>query len=186
MFLVGAGPGDAGLITWRGVECLRTADVVLYDYLVNPAILRHAAPGAELFCLGRHRAAAKKSGNDRIWNQTEINEQLVKQARYGKRVVRLKGGDPIVFGRLAEEAAALEAGGIDYEIVPGVTAALAAGSYAGVWLTQRDAASAVALVTGHEGDSDHAPPLDYAALASFPGTLVFYMGVRRRGNGPWR
>ncbi len=135
------------------------------------------APGAELFCLGRHRAAAKKSGNDRIWDQTEINEQLVKLASGGKRVVRLKGGDPIVFGRLAEEAAALEAAGIDYEIVPGVTAALASGSYAGVWLTQRDAASAVALVTGHEGDSDHAPPLDYAALAGFPGTLVFYMGV---------
>src|ERR1700742_5077247 len=83
VFLVGAGPGDAGLITWRGVECLRTADAVLYDYLVNPAILRHAAPGAELFCLGRHRAAAKKSGNDRIWGQPEINEQLVKLASGG-------------------------------------------------------------------------------------------------------
>jgi uroporphyrinogen III methyltransferase / synthase len=184
VFLVGAGPGDAGLITWRGVECLGTADVVLYDYLVNPAILRHAAPNAELFCLGRHRAsaekssaAAKKLGNDRIWGQAEINEQLVKLASEGKRVVRLKGGDPIVFGRLAEEAAALDAAEIDYEIVPGVTAALAAGSYAGVWLTQRDAASAVALVTGHEGDSDHAPQLDYAALANFPGTLAFYMGV---------
>ncbi len=92
-------------------------------------------------------------------------------------MVRLKGGDPAVFGRLAEEAEALEAAKIDYEIVPGITAALAAGSYAGVWITQRDVASAVAIITGHEGDSKHAPALDYAALAKFPGTLVFYMGV---------
>jgi uroporphyrinogen III methyltransferase/synthase len=175
--LVGAGPGDAGLITWRGVECLRDADAVLYDYLVNPAILRHAPCQAQMICLGRHRAAPDKISRDRIWDQAEINEQLVKLAREGKRVVRLKGGDPVVFGRLAEEVAALDAAGIDYEIVPGITAALAAGSYAGVWITQRDSASAVALVTGHEGDSEHAPALDYAALAAFPGTLVFYMGV---------
>ncbi|HEY2880813.1 MAG TPA: uroporphyrinogen-III C-methyltransferase [Pirellulales bacterium] len=177
VFLVGAGPGDAGLITWRGVECLRAADVVLYDYLVNPAILRHASSRVELVCLGRHRAAPQKSSGDRIWGQSEINQQLVKLAREGRMVVRLKGGDPIIFGRLTEEAAALDAAGIDYEIVPGITAALAAGSFAGVWITQRDTASAVALVTGHEGDSDHAPPLDYTALAAFPGTLVFYMGV---------
>jgi len=177
VFLVGAGPGDAGLITWRGVECLRRADVVLYDYLVNPAILRHASSNAELICLGRHRATPEKTSGDRIWGQSEINEQLVKRARQGRRVVRLKGGDPIVFGRLAEEAAALDAAGVDYEIVPGITAALAAGSYAGIWITQRDNASAVAFITGHEGDSDNAPPLDYAAIAAFPGTLVFYMGV---------
>jgi uroporphyrinogen III methyltransferase/synthase len=184
VYLVGAGPGDAGLITWRGVECLRNADAVLYDYLVNPAILRHAPSHAQLICLGRHRqatekndAAAKKNSRDRIWDQAEINAQLVKLAHEGQRVVRLKGGDPVVFGRLAEEAAALEAAGIDYEIVPGITAALAAGSCAGIWITQRDNASAVALVTGHEGDSEHAPPLDYQALAAFPGTLVFYMGV---------
>ena len=170
VFLVGAGPGDAGLITWRGVECLRQADVVLYDYLVNPAILRHAPPSAKLLCLGRH-------GRDRIWEQSEINRELEKYARAGQNVVRLKGGDPVVFGRLGEEAQALEAAGIDYEIVPGITAAFAAGSYAGIWLTQRDVASAVALVTGHEGDSDRAPALDYGALAAFPGTLVFYMGV---------
>ncbi len=170
VFLVGAGPGDAGLITWRGVECLRQADVVLYDYLVNPAILRHARPSAKLLCLGRH-------GRDRIWEQSEINRELEKCARAGQNVVRLKGGDPVVFGRLGEESQALEAAGIDYEIVPGITAAFAVGSFAGIWLTQRDVASAVALVTGHEGDSDRAPALDYGALAAFPGTLVFYMGV---------
>jgi uroporphyrinogen III methyltransferase / synthase len=170
VFLVGAGPGDPGLITWRGVECLKQADVVLYDYLVNPVVLRHAKPKVELICLGRH-------GRDRIWSQAEINQQLVKLAREGQKVVRLKGGDPAIFGRLAEEVEALEAASIDYEIVPGITTATAAGSYAGIWITQRDTASAVAIITGHEGDSQHAPALDYAALAKFPGTLVFYMGV---------
>src|SRR5882757_8749929 len=138
VYLVGAGPGDAGLITWRGVECLRLADVVLYDYLVNPAILRHASAQAELICLGRHRAAGQKGSGDRIWDQSEINAQLVKMASAGRRVVRLKGGDPVIFGRLAEEATALDAARVDYEIVPGITAALAAGSYAGIWITQRD------------------------------------------------
>jgi uroporphyrinogen III methyltransferase/synthase len=171
VFLVGAGPGDPGLITWRGVECLRRANVVLYDYLVNPLILKHANPDAQTVCLGRHGA------NERRWSQTEINHELVEHAKIGKQVVRLKGGDPIIFGRLAEEIGALETAGVAYEIVPGVTSGLAAASYSGVWITQRDAASAVALITGHEGDSDHAPPLDYAALAAFPGTLVFYMGV---------
>src|SRR5262245_22162446 len=109
VYLVGAGPGDAGLITWRGVECLRAADVVLYDYLVNPAILRHASGAAELFCLGRHRASKEKIAADRIWDQAEINQQLVQMARAGRRVVRLKSGDPVIFGRLAEEATALEA-----------------------------------------------------------------------------
>ena len=185
VFLVGAGPGDAGLITWRGVECLRQADAVLFDYLVNPAILRHAKPQAELVCLGRHRreeggasdTVAKSLDKNRIWKQTEINERLVQLAQAGRKVVRLKGGDPAVFGRLAEEMEALEAAGIEYEIVPGVTAGLAASSFAGIRITQREAASAVALVTGHEGDSERPPELDYAALAAFPGTLVFYMGV---------
>src|SRR5436190_1385996 len=185
VFLVGAGPGDAGLITLRGVECLRQADVVLYDYLVNPAILRHVKPQAELVCLGGHRRDAKIDGNsnaarsdqNRIWKQSEINERLVDLARSGRRVVRLKGGDPAVFGRLAEEIDALEAAQIEYEIVPGVTAGLAASSYAGIPISRRDVASAVALVTGHEGDSQSPPALDYAALAAFPGTLVFYMGV---------
>ncbi len=170
VYLVGAGPGDPGLITWRGVECLRRADVVLYDYLVNPRILRHAAAGAELQSLGRH-------GGERIVPQAEINERLVELARAGRTVVRLKGGDPIVFGRLAEEVQALADAGIPFEIVPGITAALAAGSYAGIWLTHRDEASAVAFVTGHEQEGKPGSTLDFAALAAFPGTLVFYMGV---------
>lgn len=170
VYLVGAGPGDPGLITWRGVECLRRADVVLYDYLVNPRVLRHAAAGADLQSLGRH-------GGERIVPQEEINQRMIAAARAGRTVVRLKGGDPIIFGRLADEVQALRAEGLPYEIVPGVTAALAAGSYAGVRLTQRDDASAVAFVTGHEQEGKAGPPLDFAALAAFPGTLVFYMGV---------
>ena len=170
VFVIGAGPGDPGLITLRGAECLRRADVVLYDYLVNPRILDQVSPTAEKVCLGRH-------GRGRLLEQDEINERTIAAARQGKQVVRLKGGDPLIFGRAGEELSALTAAGIPYEIVPGITAALAAGSYAGVPLTHRDWASAVALVTGREkGDKDPAE-MDYAALAKFPGTLVFYMGV---------
>lgn len=170
VYLVGAGPGDPGLITLRGVECLRRADVVLYDYLVSPGILRHVRRGADAICLGQH-------GRTRIWPQTEINTRLVELAKQGKIVVRLKGGDPMVFARVGEEIEALVASGIEYEIVPGVTTALAAASHAGVPLTHRDAASAVALVTGQEGLDKSDTSLDYDALARFPGTLVFYMGV---------
>ena len=170
VYLVGAGPGDPGLITWRGVECLRRADLVLYDYLVNPRILVHARPAAELLCLGRH-------GRDRIMPQEDVNRRLIEAARAGKTVVRLKGGDPAVFGRLAQEIGALAAAGVSFEVVPGITAALAAGSYAGIMLTHRDEASAVALVTGHEQPDKAESGLDFAALAAFPGTLVFYMGV---------
>ncbi|MCE9556526.1 MAG: uroporphyrinogen-III C-methyltransferase [Planctomycetes bacterium] len=174
VYLVGAGPGDPGLITLRGVECLRRADVVFYDYLVNPQILRHVPPQAERVCLGRH-------GRDRIMPQSEINARMVAEARSGRTVVRLKGGDPAIFGRAAEEVEALRAEGISYEIVPGITAALAAGSHAGIPVTHRDFASAVALVTGHQQEDESAPELDYAALAAFPGTLVFYMGITTAG-----
>jgi len=169
VYLVGGGPGDPGLITLRGCQCLARADVVLYDYLVNPRILVHARAGAELVCLGRH-------GRDRVVPQHEINAQLVAHAQAGRTVVRLKGGDPIVFARAAEEIGALEAAGIPYEVVPGITAALAVGSYTGIPLTHGEEASAVALVTGHERDGK-STALDYQALAAFPGTLVFYMGV---------
>ncbi len=169
VFLVGGGPGDPGLITLRGAQCLAGADVVLYDYLVNPHVLAHARSDAELICVGRH-------GRDRILSQEEINAEMIRFAKSGQMVVRLKGGDPIVFARITEEIAALEAAGVPYEIVPGVTAALAVGSYAGIPLTQGDAASAVALVTGHEREGKETS-LDYAGLAAFPGTLVFYMGV---------
>ncbi len=169
VYLVGGGPGDPGLITLRGCQCLARADVVLYDYLINPQILAHANPRAELICLGRH-------GRDRIMPQEEINALMLKHARAGRTVVRLKGGDSVVFARAAEEIGTLEAGDVPYEIVPGITAALATGSYAGIPLTHGDSASAVALVTGHER-AGKSGGLDYTALASFPGTLVFYMGV---------
>jgi uroporphyrinogen III methyltransferase/synthase len=172
VYLVGAGPGDPGLLTLRGAECLRNADVVLYDYLASPQLLEWTREDAELVCLGRH-------GHGRLMSQTEINEAMIRHARTGRCVVRLKGGDPMVFARGGEELAALESAGISYEIVPGITAAQAASSHAGVPLTGRDQASCVAFVAGQESTEKDpsTPPLDYAALARFPGTLVFYMGV---------
>jgi uroporphyrinogen III methyltransferase/synthase len=156
-------------LTLRGAECLRAADVVLYDYLASPQLLLEARPEAELICLGRH-------GHGRLMSQAEINDAMIRHAREGRTVVRLKGGDPTIFAHLAEELATLQAASIPYEIVPGVTAAQAASSHAGIPLTQRDEASCVAFVTGQES-ADKRPALDYAALAKFPGTLVFYMGV---------
>lgn len=170
VFLVGAGPGDPGLVTLRAVECLGSADLILYDYLVNPRLLDHAGPKTRKICLGRH-------GHGRILSQAEINEQLIAAAQAGQRVVRLKAGDPIIFARAAEEIDALAAAGVPLEIVPGITAAFAAGSYAGIPLTMRDRASAVALVTGHESDDKQTPELDFGELARFPGTLVIYMGL---------
>jgi uroporphyrinogen III methyltransferase/synthase len=171
VILVGAGPGDPGLITLNGVRALEEADVILYDYLANPSILQYANPAAEKVCLGKH-------GNSRIWTQAEINQDLVERAKTGKTIVRLKGGDPGVFARGAEEAEVLAAAGIPFEIIPGITAALAAGSYAGVPITHRDHASAVALITGQQrAETEEQTDLDYETLAKFPGTLVFYMGI---------
>lgn len=169
-YLIGAGPGASGLITLRGVELLRRADVVFYDYLVNPEILQHAAPHAELVCLGKH-------GGGRVMTQDDVNRRIVGAAKQGLAVARLKGGDPVVFGRLSEETAALEEAGLPYEIVPGVTAATAASSCTGIPLTHREHASCVAFVTGQEGANKSTAEMNWAALASFPGTLVFYMGV---------
>lgn len=174
VYLVGAGPGDPGLLTLRGRELLASADVVLYDYLANPRLLEHARNEAELVCLGRHGQA---QGKGRIVAQEEVQRQMIVAAQAGKQVVRLKGGDPGVFGRLGEEVTALEQAGIHYEIVPGVTAALAASSYSGVPLTHRDHASCVAFITGQECHGKAGEKLDMAGLAKFPGTLVFYMGV---------
>lgn len=170
VYLVGAGPGDPGLITLRGAELLARADAVLYDYLVNPELLQHARSDAELICLGQH-------GHTRIWSQDEVHTELIRRAGLGQRIVRLKSGDPAVFGRLTEELEALQAADVEYEVVPGITAALAAASYAGVPITHRDLASAVALVTGQERANKPDSALDFSALARFPGTLVFYMGV---------
>ncbi|MBX3424585.1 MAG: uroporphyrinogen-III C-methyltransferase [Pirellulales bacterium] len=170
VYLIGAGPGDPGLLTLRGCELLARADVVCYDYLVDPRVLVHARPDAEQICLGRH-------GHGRLLTQDEINAALVAAARAGRTVARLKGGDPAIFGRLAEEIAALEAARVPYEVVPGVTAASAATAYAGIPLTHREAASCVAFITGKECRDKQGDLLDLAALAQFPGTLVIYMGV---------
>lgn len=169
VYLVGAGPGDPGLLTLRGAELLARAEVVLYDGLSNPALLSHSH-SAELICVGKH-------GQSRIWRQEEIIDEMLRHARRGRIVVRLKGGDPAVFARTAEEVEALRLAGVPFEIVPGITAALAAGSYAGIPITHRGLASAVALVTGHEEPGKSESALDWNALARFPGTLVVYMGV---------
>ncbi len=170
VYLIGAGPGDPKLISLRGFELLQTADVVLYDYLVNPIIAACAPASAQLLCLGRH-------GRTRIWTQAEINRRMIAEASAGRIVVRLKGGDPNIFGRLAEEVNALREAGIDYEIVPGISAASAASAYAGVPLTSRCCSSGVAFVTGHELDEQTGSKLDFRAIAQFSGTLVVYMGV---------
>jgi uroporphyrinogen III methyltransferase/synthase len=172
VYLVGAGPGDPGLITLKGLECLTRADLVLYDGLVNPLILLGITASAE-----RTNRTTGPSG--RRLEQEEINLRLIAAAREGKTVVRLKGGDPFVFGRGGEEAAALAKAQVPFEVVPGVTAAVATSAYAGISLTHRDLASAVAFVTGHEDPQKPSTMLDYSALAKFPGTLVFYMGLDR-------
>lgn len=171
VYLVGAGPGDPGLLTLKGQRCLAEADLVLYDGLVNPSILRHTRAVAE-------RTSRMQGPDGKRLNQEEINRQLVEAGLAGKTVVRLKGGDPYIFGRGTEEAEALRAAGVPFEVVPGVTAATAAGEYAGISVTHRRLASAVAFITGHE-DPTKPGVLDYAAIAKFPGTLVFYMGLAR-------
>ena len=170
VFLIGVGPGDSGLITMRGLAALQGADVVLYDRLVPRRILE-SGPERELIYVGKEPGRA-------AMEQEEVNAKLVELARAGRTVARLKGGDPFVFGRGGEEAEALAAAGVPFEVVPGVTAGVAAPAHAGIPVTHRDAASAVAFVTGHEDPAKPEPALDWGALAAFPGTLVFYMGVR--------
>ena len=172
VYLVGAGPGDPGLLTLRGLECLQQADLILYDGLVNPLLLRHTGASAERTC-------RTDGPGGRVLNQAEINRRLIEAAQSGQTVVRLKGGDPFIFGRGSEEAAALADLDIPFEVVPGISAALAASVYAGISLTHREMASAVAFVTGHEDPAKPGSALDYPALAAFPGTLVFYMGLHR-------
>jgi len=171
VYLVGAGPGDPGLMTRRSLELIAQADAILYDRLIPPGALDGARTDAELTYVG------KEPGNAAM-GQEEIGERLVALGLDGKRVVRLKGGDPFVFGRGGEEAEALRAAGVTFEIVPGVTAGVAAPAYAGIPVTHRDAASAVAFVTGHEDPAKAESALDAEGLARFPGTLVFYMGVK--------
>ena len=172
VYLVGSGPGDPGLITVRGLECLRQADLVLYDGLVNPLLLLHTSADAERTCRVRGPSGY-------TLNQQEINDRLIAAARAGQTVVRLKGGDPFIFGRGSEEADALRSAGIAYEVIPGITAATAAGAYTEIPLTHRQHTLAVAFVTGHEDPAKPQTAVDYGQLAQFPGTLVFYMGLHR-------
>jgi len=171
VYLVGAGPGDPGLMTLRALELIGAADAILYDRLIPPGALNGARSDAELVYVGKEPGRPAMS-------QEEINELLVRMARDGKSVVRLKGGDPFVFGRGGEEARALAEAGVLFEVVPGVTAGVAAPAYAGIPVTDRDEASAVAFVTGHEDPDKPETALDWEALARFPGTLVLYMGVK--------
>jgi uroporphyrinogen III methyltransferase/synthase len=170
VYLVGAGPGDPGLMTRRALELVAGADAILYDRLIPESALDGARADAELHYVGK--APGRPS-----MPQGEIDRLLVELGRAGRSVVRLKGGDPFVFGRGGEEAEALAAAGVPYEIVPGVTAGVAAPAYAGVPVTHRDDASAVAFVTGHEDPDKPESAIDWPALAAFPGTLVLYMGV---------
>ena len=172
VYLVGAGPGDPGLLTVRALELIATADTILYDRLIPPSALDGARADAELLFVG------KQGGGESV-PQEQTEELILARARAGRSVVRLKGGDPFVFGRGGEEALRLRAASIPYEIVPGVTSGIAAAAYAGIPVTQRGLASAVALVTGHEDPDKDETSIDWPALAAFPGTLVFYMGIRR-------
>lgn len=167
--LVGAGPGDPGLITLRALRLLNEADVILHDRLVSPEVLALARRDAERIEVG------KQVGGDHHATQRRIHALLVEHARAGRRVVRLKGGDPFVFGRGGEELQALREHGVDFEVVPGITAAIACGAYGGIPLTHRDLAQSVRLVTAHTRDGDDG--IDWAALAQDRQTLAFYMGV---------
>jgi uroporphyrinogen III methyltransferase/synthase len=175
VYLVGAGPGDPGLMTARSLALIGSADAIYYDRLIPPGALDGAPEDAELVYVGKAPGVPSVP-------QEEIGERLIAAAGAGKSVVRLKGGDPFVFGRGGEEGEALREAGIEFELVPGITAGVAASAYAGIPVTHRDDASAVAFVTGHEDPEKEESALDWEALARFPGTLVFYMGVKRLGD----
>jgi uroporphyrinogen III methyltransferase / synthase len=169
VYLVGAGPGDPDLLTLKGKNCLEQAEVILYDRLVSTELLKHAAESAELIYVG-------KQAGKHCAKQRAIEELLIRKAREGKIVVRLKGGDPFVFGRGGEEAAALKRAGIPYEIVPGVSSAMAAPAYAGIPVTHRSYASSVAIVTGHKASSSGGQ-VKWGEIARSVDTLVILMGL---------
>ncbi|MFW6357199.1 MAG: uroporphyrinogen-III C-methyltransferase [bacterium] len=171
VYLIGAGPGDPGLLTLKGRDILSMADVVVYDYLAGKSLLAHCRPDAELIYVG-------KKGGDHTMAQQDINALLVAKAGEGKTIARLKGGDPYVFGRGAEEAEDLVAAGIEFEVVPGVTSAVAATAYAGIPLTHRDYASSVSFITGHEDPTKPDSAHNWESLAKGTSTLVFFMGVK--------
>ncbi len=172
VYLVGAGPGDPGLITLRGKYLLERAEVVVYDYLANPKLLSHVPNTAERVYAG------KKGGGLHAFTQEGINKLLVDYALTGKRVVRLKGGDPFIFGRGAEEIQELVVAGIDFEVVPGVTSATAAATYAGIPITHREHTASVAFITGHEATGKKESNVAWDKLATGAGTLVIYMGIK--------
>src|SRR4051812_44075445 len=172
VYLVGAGPGDAGLMTLRGAELLGRADVVVYDALVNPELLRLAPKSAEIIYGG-------KRAKDHAIPQDELNALLVSKAKEGKTVVRLKGGDPYIFGRGGEEAEELVAAKIPFEVVPGISSIVAGPNYAGIPITHRDHCSTFTVITGHEDPVKDETALDWKAIAQMPGTKVILMGVSR-------
>jgi len=171
VYLVGAGPGDPELITVKGLECIKNADVIIYDYLASPSLLKHAQAHAEIIYVG-------KKGGDHTLSQDRINALIAEKAQKGFTVTRLKGGDPFIFGRGGEEAEVLIDARIPFEIIPGVTSAIAAPAYAGIPLTHRKFTSTVAFVTGHEDPAKAESSIDWAALAKGIGTIVFLMGVK--------
>ena len=170
VYLIGAGPGDPGLLTLKGRDCLARADVVIYDYLANPLLLDYAPITAEKLYVGKVR------GNHSL-PQEETNALLLEKARAGLQVIRLKGGDPYIFGRGGEEAVFLREHGVPFEVIPGVTAGFAAAAYAGIPLTHRDVTASLALLTGHDHPERKLSSLDWEKLATGLGTLIFYMGM---------
>ncbi|HEX4950255.1 MAG TPA: uroporphyrinogen-III C-methyltransferase [Blastocatellia bacterium] len=172
VYLVGAGPGDPGLLTIKAYELLKAADCVVYDYLVNPEILKLAPPHAEQLYVG-------KIGCGHGWKQADINQLLIEKANEHRLIVRLKGGDPFVFGRGGEEALALVEAGIEWEVVPGVTAGSSVAAYAGIPVTHRGLSSSVAFVTGHETADKSQSNIRWEHLAKGVDTLVFFMGVAK-------
>lgn len=175
VYLVGAGPREPDLVTVRAVECLKKADVVIYDFLAAPELLKLVPEGAETIYVG-------KKGGSHTLSQDKINEVIVARAKQGRTIVRLKGGDPFIFGRGGEEAEVLAKAGIPFEVVPGVTSAVAAPAYAGIPLTHRLYTSSVAFVTGHEDPTKKQSSIDWSKLATGVGTLVFLMGVKNLAN----
>ncbi|MBC2714712.1 MAG: uroporphyrinogen-III C-methyltransferase [Desulfobacteraceae bacterium] len=175
VYLVGAGPGDTGLLTLKGKSCIEKADVIVYDYLAADELLKYARKDAELIYAG-------KKGGDHTLTQTRINDLLVEKAKQGHTVTRLKGGDPFIFGRGGEEIEALIEEGLAFEVVPGVTSAIAAPAYAGIPLTHRKFTSTVTFITGHEDPTKKDSSINWKALAENSGTLVFLMGVKNLPN----
>lgn len=175
VYLVGAGPGDPGLFTIKGLELLRTADVVMYDALANPELLSECKEGAELIDAG-------KRARDHHLSQWQTNELLVKYAEEGKTVVRLKGGDPFLFGRGAEEAEELRAAGAEVHVVPGVSSSISVPELAGIPVTHRDYASMVTFITGHEKADREGDRVDWKSLVNGHGTLVIMMGLGNAGK----